>query len=120
MQKVVRKSKKNFIKKKVCGFCMEKAERIDYKDVGRFRKYVTEKGKIIPRRLSGNCAKQKLTIKVSKKANLNRIVLGLYANLEKLNFSYGISLASLSNGCTVYFCRYYAFYKTKNVFTGYA
>jgi len=43
-------------KKKVCAFCVDKIEQVDYKDVGRLRKYVTERGKIIPRRISGNCA----------------------------------------------------------------
>lgn len=45
------------MKKKVCAFCAEKAEYIDYKDVNKLKKYVTEKGKILPRRITGNCAK---------------------------------------------------------------
>ena len=44
-------------RKKVCNFCVEKAESIDYKDVQKLKKYMTEKGKIIPRRMSGVCAK---------------------------------------------------------------
>ena len=43
--------------KKVCAFCADKLEAIDYKDVQRLRKYMTEKGKIIPRRTTGVCAK---------------------------------------------------------------
>lgn len=43
-------------KKKVCAFCAEKANGIDYKDVSKLKKYVTEKGKIVPRRVSGLCA----------------------------------------------------------------
>ena len=43
-------------KKKVCAFCVEKAEEIDYKDVAKLKRYITEKGKIIPRRTSGTCA----------------------------------------------------------------
>lgn len=42
--------------KKVCAFCTEKGE-IDYKDVAKLRRYMTEKGKIIPRRTTGVCAK---------------------------------------------------------------
>lgn len=42
--------------KKVCAFCAEKAEYIDYKDVAKLRKYVTERGKIVPRRVTGTCA----------------------------------------------------------------
>ncbi|HBG01283.1 MAG TPA: 30S ribosomal protein S18, partial [Firmicutes bacterium] len=38
-------------------FCVDKIEQIDYKEVGRLRRYVTERGKILPRRISGNCAK---------------------------------------------------------------
>lgn len=44
-------------KRKVCAFCSDKAETIDYKDVAKLRKYVTERGKILPRRISGACAK---------------------------------------------------------------
>lgn len=43
-------------KKKVCSFCVEKAESIDYKDIAKLKRYITEKGKIIPRRTSGVCA----------------------------------------------------------------
>jgi len=49
--------KKSFIKKKVCGFCVDKIFFIDYKDISRLKKYTTEKGKIIPARVSGTCAK---------------------------------------------------------------
>ena len=45
-------------KKKVCMFCVDKVEHIDYKDTAKLRRYVTERGKIVPRRISGNCAKQ--------------------------------------------------------------
>ena len=44
-------------RKKVCAFCIDKIENIDYKDVNRLKKYITERGKILPRRISGNCAK---------------------------------------------------------------
>jgi small subunit ribosomal protein S18 len=44
-------------KKRVCAFCAEKTNTIDYKDMGRLRKYVSERGKILPRRVTGNCAK---------------------------------------------------------------
>jgi small subunit ribosomal protein S18 len=44
-------------KRKVCVFCVDKVESIDYKDTAKLRKYVSEKGKIVPRRISGNCAK---------------------------------------------------------------
>lgn len=44
-------------KRKVCLFCVDKIEHIDYKDVARLRRYMSERGKIVPRRISGNCAK---------------------------------------------------------------
>jgi small subunit ribosomal protein S18 len=44
-------------KRKVCSFCAEKIEVIDYKDLPRLKKFITEKGKILPRRMSGVCAK---------------------------------------------------------------
>ena len=45
-----------FSRRKVCHFCIDKIEYVDYKDIGRLRKYVTDRGKIIPRRISGACA----------------------------------------------------------------
>ena len=44
-------------KKKVCNFCADKIKELDYKDVSKFKRYVTEKGKILPRRQTGTCAK---------------------------------------------------------------
>ena len=41
----------------MCTFCTDKIEYIDYKDVNRLRRFVNERGKIMPRRMSGNCAK---------------------------------------------------------------
>ena len=49
-------------KKKVCVFCAEKATSIDYKDVAKLRKFVSERGKILPRRITGNCAKHQRMI----------------------------------------------------------
>lgn len=44
-------------KKKVCVFCAEKVENIDYKDVARLKKFTSERAKILPRRITGTCAK---------------------------------------------------------------
>lgn len=44
-------------RKKVCVFCEDKIDYIDYKEAGRLRKYISERGKILPRRVSGTCAK---------------------------------------------------------------
>ncbi len=43
-------------RKKVCIFCEDKIDYIDYKDIGRIRKFISESGKILPRRVSGTCA----------------------------------------------------------------
>ncbi|MDR2534571.1 MAG: 30S ribosomal protein S18 [Treponema sp.] len=50
------KTGKVFFKKKVCKFCLQKLK-IDYKDADSFRRYITERGKILPRRITGTCAK---------------------------------------------------------------
>lgn len=56
-------------KKKVCTFCVDKVEHIDYKDVNRLRRFITEKGKILPRRQTGVCAKhQRALAQAIKKA----------------------------------------------------
>ncbi len=44
-------------RRKVCAFCVDKIDKIDYKDINRLRKHTTERGKIMPRRMSGVCAK---------------------------------------------------------------
>lgn len=44
-------------KKKVCIFCADKIDYIDYKDTAKLRKFISERGKILPRRISGTCAK---------------------------------------------------------------
>lgn len=43
-------------KKKVCQFCTDKTENIDYKDYYKLGKYITERGKILPKRITGTCA----------------------------------------------------------------
>lgn len=56
-------------KKKVCAFCVDKVNSIDYKDVARLRRFVSERGKILPRRITGNCAKhQRLLTTAIKRA----------------------------------------------------
>ncbi len=55
-------------KRKNCSFCADKAETIDYKDAQKLRKYLTESGKILPRRITGTCAshQRKLASAVKK------------------------------------------------------
>jgi small subunit ribosomal protein S18 len=63
---------KRIKKKKVCSFCVDKIESIDYKEYGRLRKYITERGKILPRRITGNCAKhqRQLTTAIKRARNI--------------------------------------------------
>lgn len=55
-------------RKKVCAFCTEKIAYIDYKDVPRLRKNLSERAKILPRRVTGTCAKhqRQLTIAIKR------------------------------------------------------
>ncbi|MBO4252057.1 MAG: 30S ribosomal protein S18 [Clostridia bacterium] len=62
---------KRIPRKKVCAFCQAKAESIDYKDVNTLKKYITEGGKILPRRMTGTCAKhQRLLASAIKRARI--------------------------------------------------
>ncbi len=49
-------------RRKVCTFCVDKIDVIDYKDIGKLKKYITEKGKILPRRMTGVCAQHQRTL----------------------------------------------------------
>ena len=53
--------------KKVCVFCGKENNEIDYKDVAKLKKYVSERGKILPRRITGNCAKHQRALTVAIK-----------------------------------------------------
>ena len=60
-------------KRRVCSFCMNKTAYIDYKDINRLKKYVTEKGKIITRRQTGLCARhqRELTNAIKRARNMS-------------------------------------------------
>ena len=59
-------------RRKVCSFCVDKVQAIDYKDAAKLRKFITERGKILPRRISGTCAKhqRQLTIAIKRARNV--------------------------------------------------
>lgn len=59
-------------KRRVCSFCVDKATAIDYKEIPKLKKYVTERGKILPRRISGNCAhhQRMLTVAIKRARNI--------------------------------------------------
>lgn len=59
-------------RKRVCAFCVDKATAIDYKDTHRLRRFITERGKILPRRVTGNCAhhQRMLTLAIKRARNI--------------------------------------------------
>jgi small subunit ribosomal protein S18 len=59
--------RRGFGRRKVCRFCAEKALKVDYKDQGQMKYFLTERGKIIPRRISGNCAKHQREVATAVK-----------------------------------------------------
>lgn len=62
-------------RRKVCSFCVDKVDHIDYKDVAKLRRFITERGKILPRRISGNCAKHQRQVTVAIKRARNIALL---------------------------------------------
>lgn len=68
MAEVEKNYRNRRMKRKVCNFCVDKATDIDYKDIPKLRKYLSERGKILPRRITGTCAKhqRKLTLAIKK------------------------------------------------------
>ena len=59
-------------RKKVCAFCVDKAEYIDYKDVAKLKRYMSERAKIVPRRVPGTCAhhQRQLTVAIKRARHL--------------------------------------------------
>jgi small subunit ribosomal protein S18 len=64
----IRRKRRTFHRRKVCRFCVDSDLTIDYKDSKTLRYFVTERGKIVPRRISGNCAKhqRELTLAIKR------------------------------------------------------
>lgn len=54
-------------RKKPCNFCLDKAVSIDFKDVSRLRRFITERGKIMPRRMTGTCAQHQRQLSMAIK-----------------------------------------------------
>ena len=59
-------------RRKVCSFCVDRIDHIDYKDIPRLRKYISERAKIIPRRVTGTCAyhQRQLTVAIKRARHL--------------------------------------------------
>ena len=62
-------------RKKVCSFCVEKVKDIDYKEVNKLKRYISERAKIMPRRVTGVCSKhqRRLTIAIKRARHLSMI-----------------------------------------------
>ena len=77
-------------RKKVCVFC-GKDNVIDYKDTNKLKRYISERGKILPRRITGNCAKHQRAITVAIKRatprSINAIRTGLILTTDSPDFS---------------------------------
>ncbi len=66
-------------KKRVCAFCADKNSAIDYKDTNKLKRFVSERGKILPRRVSGNCAKHQRAVTIAVK-RARHVALLAYTN----------------------------------------
>lgn len=75
MRNTVNKKRRIYIRRKVCRFCADKALEIDYKSPRILKHFITERGKIIPRRISGNCARHQREITTAIKRARNIAIL---------------------------------------------
>lgn len=66
-------------RKKVCAFCVDKVEEIDYKDIAKLRKFTSERAKILPRRVTGTCARHQRELTVAIK-RARQVALLPYVN----------------------------------------
>ena len=71
-EKVVKRVIKRPSRKKVCNFCVDKIDVIDYKDVAKLRRFISERGKILPCRVTGTCARhqRELTVAIKRARHL--------------------------------------------------
>lgn len=73
--------KKYFRRRKVCKFCVEKIDHIDYKDVKLIQQFIADRGKILPRRLTGVCSPHQRLVKVAIKRARNIALLPFAAEI---------------------------------------
>jgi small subunit ribosomal protein S18 len=71
--------RRRFGRRKVCKYCVDKIETVDYRDVKRVRTFVTERGKIVPRRISGNCAQHQRQLTTALK-RIRTVALAPYVS----------------------------------------
>ena len=67
-------------RRKVCSFCVDKITTIDYKDTAKLRRYLSERGKILPRRTTGTCAahQRQLTVAIKRARHIALLPYGAY------------------------------------------
>lgn len=72
MEKGERMNRRQKPRRKVCAFCADKIDTVDYKDVAKLRKYISERGKIVPRRVTGACSyhQRQVTIAIKRARHL--------------------------------------------------
>ena len=73
------KKKRIILQKRICGFCSTNTD-IDYKEIKKLKSFVTERGKIMPRRISGNCAKHQRSLTTAIKRARNMALLPFTVN----------------------------------------
>ena len=73
-------------KKRVCQCCADKVTTVDYKDISKLRRYVSERGKILPRRITGNCAKHQRALTTAIKRARHVSLMPLYTGLIRYCF----------------------------------
>ncbi|MGH7881851.1 MAG: 30S ribosomal protein S18 [Candidatus Dormibacteraceae bacterium] len=70
-------------RRKVCAFCVEHLDNIDYKEVNRLRRFLSERAKILPRRVTGTCARHQRTLTVALKRARHIALLPYAADLQR-------------------------------------
>ena len=84
-------------RKKVCVFCGKENNEIDYKDTAKLRKYISERGKILPRRITGNCAKHQRALTVGRSSeSRQQEVSDISRQLKGLARELNVPVVSLS------------------------
>jgi len=68
--------------RKVCSFCLERVDHIDYKEVSRLRRYLTDRAKILPRRMTGTCARHQRLLTVALKRARHMALLPFTADVR--------------------------------------
>ena len=94
-------------RKKVCSFCVDRVEHIDYKDLPRLRKYVSERAKIIPRRVTGTCAfhQRELTVAIKRARYMALMPFFVYASRSaNVQSPSGLAGSASSPRCGAPFC----------------